>query len=414
MPRKLQTVHCFFAYLSSEEDHMQVRRCAHLLIEPRERLDFDLARVFAGGTGLSKVREWIALAAHRDGEHALTDAELAALGAVSPASWTERDALIVEHDEAVVDALLERGLLLSDQPAHATLREHDETVRGSNWRGPSAVLHRHTRWRGIDTLEAERRFADETDCKFLDRLGPPQPLVRERAAAAQRIALTPADDGALEDLVGTRVTCRNFDPGRPIAAKDFATILFRTFGARAQSNEPGIDVMKRACPSAGGLHPTEAYLLIQHVEGVVPGLYHYHPVEHALEPLRMLEVGAARDLALRLGAGQRHFMDAHVMIVYASRFHRTFWKYQNHAKAYRAVILDVGHLSQMLYLAATERGLAAFITAAVNEGDIEDAFGLDPMQEGVIAMGGFGHRAGAMTENEFDPLHRVWPQSATA
>lgn len=387
---------------------MQIRRCAHVLIEPRERLDFDLARVFAGGTGLARVREWVALAAHCDDEFVMSENDIAVLGEVSPESWTERDDLLATHDATIVDGLLERGLLVSDAPAHAALREHDETVRASNWRGPSAVVHRHTRWHGIDSVDAERRFANETDRKFLDRLGPPQPLVREHVAPAQRIALAPAAGSALEDVLTTRVTCRNFDTSKPIAAQDFATILYRTFAARALSDEPGIEVMKRACPSGGGLHPTEAYLLIQHVEGVAPGLYHYHPVDHALEPIRLLDADAARALALRLTAGQRHFMDAHAMVVYASRFRRTFWKYQNHAKIYRAVILDVGHLSQMLYLAASERGLAAFITAAVNEVDIETEFGLDPMLEGIIAIGGFGHRAATMTETEFDPRGVVW------
>lgn len=389
---------------------MKIRRCAHVLIEPRERLDFDLGRVFAGGTGLANVRELVAMAAHRDDEFVLNADEIAVLGEVSPESWIERDELIAAHDATIVDGLLERGLLVSDAPAQAALREHDETVRAGNWRGPSAVVHRHTRWHGIDSVEAERRFASETDRTFLDRLGPPQPLVRERVAAADRIALVPAAGSALEDLITTRVTCRNFDASKPIAAQDFATILYRTFGARAISDEPGIEVMKRACPSGGGLHPTEAYLLIQHVEGVAPGLYHYHPVDHALEPIRMLDPAAARALALHLTAGQRHFMDAHVMIVYASRFRRTLWKYQNHAKIYRAVILDVGHLSQMLYLAACESGLAAFITAAVNEVDIEAEFGLDPMQEGVLAIGGFGHRAATLTEGEFDPHGVVWDE----
>ena len=93
----------------------------------------------------------------------------------------------------------------------------------------------------------------------------------------------------------------------------------------------------------------------------------------------------------------------------ASRFERNFWKYRNHAKAYRATILDVGHLSQTLYLAATELGLAAFITAAINEGDIEDAFGLDPMQQGVMSVSGFGHRGVERNDIEFDPLNAVWP-----
>ena len=104
-------------------------------------------------------------------------------------------------------------------------------------------------------------------------------------------------------------------------------------------------------------------------------------------------------------------MKAHVIIILASRFRRTFWKYRNHAKAYRAIILDAGHLSQTLYLAAAERGLAAFITAAVNERDIEEIFGLDPMLEGVLAVSGFGWRGELVDEVEFDPLGSVWPRS---
>jgi SagB-type dehydrogenase family enzyme len=98
-----------------------------------------------------------------------------------------------------------------------------------------------------------------------------------------------------------------------------------------------------------------------------------------------------------------------VFVIPVARFRRNFWKYRNHAKAYRALVLDVGHLSQTLYLAATELGLAAFITAAINEVDIETAFGLDPLEEGPLAVCGFGHRASERSEVELDPLHAVWP-----
>ncbi|HEY0178278.1 MAG TPA: putative peptide maturation dehydrogenase [Dokdonella sp.] len=390
---------------------MQVRRCTHLVVEPRERLEFDLALLFAGGTGLTKRREWIALAAHVDDEIVVDDADLAALGAASAEDWHERDALAAAHGEAVVERLLRAGLLISDDAGGAVLRERDEAVRAGHWRGLSAVLHRHTRWHGVDTLEAERRFATESDRKFLDRLGPPPPLVHERSPRERRVALAAAPPSALETLVRLRVTCRNFDASAPVVAADFAAVLYRAFAARAVSGEPGIDVMKRACPSGGGLHPTEAYLLVQHVDGVAPGLYHYHPIEHALEPMRALDADEARALAQRLVAGQRHFVDAHAIVVYASRFPRAFWKYRSHAKIYRATILDVGHLSQMLYLAATECGLAAFVTAAINEVDVERELGLDPMHEGVIAIGGFGPRAATMTESEFDPLGAAWPAS---
>ncbi|SFN29014.1 putative peptide maturation dehydrogenase [Dokdonella immobilis] len=388
---------------------MQVRRCAVVFVEPRERLDFDLARLVSGGTGVETVLEWIALAAHLDDELLLCADEMQALGTMSPEKWVDLDSIADPAHLRVLQGLLGKGLLISDAGAQGDVRRRDEDVRASHWRGISAALHRHTRWRGIDTLEAEQRFGRESDRPFLDRLGAPEAPVRERVEPGRRIALGKAADSGLEALIRQRVTCRNWDTTRPLSTEDFATTLYRTFGARATSDEPGITVMKRAVPSAGGLHPTEAYLLVQNVEGVRPGLYHYHPIDHALEPLAEVAPEDSEALALRLVAGQRHFMKAHVVIVLASRFRRTFWKYRNHAKAYRAVILDAGHLSQTLYLAAAERGLAAFITAAVNERDIEEIFGLDPMLEGVLAVSGFGWRGEFVDEVEFDPLGSVWP-----
>jgi SagB-type dehydrogenase family enzyme len=97
-------------------------------------------------------------------------------------------------------------------------------------------------------------------------------------------------------------------------------------------------------------------------------------------------------------------------VVLAPRFGRNFWKYRDHAKAYRVVVLDAGHLSQTLQLAATEQGLGAFVTAAINEVDIEQAFGLDPRVEGPLAVCGLGVRAKTMAKSELDPNGRVWPR----
>ncbi len=388
---------------------MQVRRCAHVFIEPRESLGFDLARLLAGDTGLVHEREWVALAAHVDKEIIVDDAQLALLGRISADQWQPVDDLRAVHGAAAVDALLACGLLVADDGTDADARACDDVARTGHWLPLSLVHHRHTRWSGIDTLEAERRFGRETDRSLLEHLGAPEPPVRERTGADARIALAQPAATPLESLVQARVTCRNWDRARTLAADDFAAVMYRAFAARAVSDQPGIRVMKRAVPSAGGLHPTAAYLLVQNVDGVAPGFYHYHPIEHALEPLRGLTAADAAALALRLVAGQRHFMDAHVVVILASRFARTFWKYRRHAKSYRAVILDAGHLSQMLYLAATERGLAAFITAAVNERDIEQALDLDPLHEGVIAVCGFGWRGSTVDEVEFDPLGAVWP-----
>jgi putative peptide maturation dehydrogenase len=380
---------------------MRVRRCSTLLIEPREVRGVDLAGVLAGGTGWSSAIQWIALTAHRDDEIILDDAMLRVLGKVSPRRWSARHELERQSSVEVIDRLLAHELLVPDGSVA------DEALRESHWVGLSAIAHRHLRWRHVDSSAIDRSMP------LLEQLGEPPPPTRERVEAAKRLPLpAPAvQPHALESLVEQRTTCRNFDPLRHLDAGLLSTVLFRVYGARKVAVISDIAVLKKAAPSAGGLHPVEAYVLIRRVDGFQPGLYHYHPIDNALEPITELADADAADLALRFVACQHWFADAPVQVILAARFRRNFWKYRGHAKAYRAVVLDAGHLSQMQYLAATELGLAAFITAAVNEGDIEDAFGLDPMEEGILAVTGFGYRAGTMDHLEFDPLHAVWPAS---
>jgi SagB-type dehydrogenase family enzyme len=107
-------------------------------------------------------------------------------------------------------------------------------------------------------------------------------------------------------------------------------------------------------------------------------------------------------------AQQHWFADAHVVVLLSPRFDRTFWKYRHHAKGYRVVALEGGHLSQTLYLSATEAGLGAFITGAINEVELEQAFGLDPIHQGALAICGFGWRGPVMETAELDPAERVW------
>ena len=386
---------------------MRLRRCAIVHLEPRERLVFDLALLGDGGNGLRNVIEWIALAPHLDDEVTLSADAAQTLGAMSPGEWRELDELHAAHPPAAIDALRVAGLLVTENSAEAA---RDERVRATHWRGTSAVMHYASRWRGVDTKDAEQRFTELSEGSLLDALGAAPPPVRERSAAGQRQSLMRPQSSALDALLTRRVTCRNFDTAQALTLEQFSTVLFRAFGARAVHDyAPGVQLLKKGVPSAGGLHATECYLLVQRIDGIAPGLYHYHPIDHALEPIRSLSVDEAAALASRFVAGQQYFISAPVLVMPTSRFERNFWKYRNHAKAYRALILDVGHLSQTLYLAATELDLAAFVTAAINEVDIEQAFGLDPLEEGPLAVCGFGYRGAERNEVEFDPSHAIWP-----
>jgi len=385
---------------------MRVRRCAVVHLEPREQLVFDLEWLGDGGNGLRDVLDWVALVPPAHEPIVLGAEEVVALGEFSPSRWQARDDVTACTRE-VVDALLAKGLLVAQGSAAAA---RDEQLRASRWRAASAATHYASRWSGIDAHEALRRVS-EIDGDLLSKLGPPEPVVREHVPQAARMRLPAAAHSSLEELLARRVTCRNFDGARALSLEQFATVLYRAWGARTVHDyAAGVPLLKKGVPSAGGLHSTEAYLLVQRVEGLAPGLYHYHPIEHALEPLRALSGEAAAAMARSFVAGQGYFADAHVQVIAVCRFRRTFWKYRNHAKAYRAITLDIGHLSQAQYLAATELGLGAFVTAAINEVDIEQALALDPLEEGPLAVSGFGIRAAQRREIEWDPLHAVWPR----
>jgi putative peptide maturation dehydrogenase len=268
---------------------------------------------------------------------------------------------------------------------------------------------------------------------LLRQQGLPPPPVEPSNATEAHVALPRIERDDFDALLDTRATCRNYDPEAHVPLATFSQLMARVFGARGVGHPgPGFDVYKRTSPSGGSLHPVECFLIVQRVEGIAPGLYQYRIDTHALEPVvaaivppqpgdagtqplgdrapRAWTAGELQAFARIAVAGQHWFADAPVLCVLAPRFHRNFWKYRNHAKAYRVCVLDAGHLSQTLQLCATHAGLGPFVTGAINEVDLERAFGFTGYRQSPLVVCGFGKRAATLTTSEFDPNRRVWPR----
>ena len=382
---------------------MRIRRCSVLLLEPREDGTFDLASLLAGGDGLRRTTRWIALAAHLGEEIEVDEAARTLLGMLSPTRWSDsRD--LDPALRAPLRRLLAAGLVIGASRVHAAHRARDERLRDSHWHPLAATLHAFTRWRDVDAMRSLEDSGLTTARALCETLGAPPPAAAARADAVGRVALPRTPPTDFDALLARRATCRNVDTARglPLPAC--------VFGAQAQVRI-GADAVfvKKHSPSGGGLHPVEAYLLVQRVDGLAPGLYRYDPLAHALDALPWEgDAATLRAFALRAVAGQAWFADAPVLALLAPRYARAFWKYRRHPKAWRVVALEAGHLSQTLYLAATEAGLGAFVTGAINEIAREEAFGLDPACEGVLAVCGFGWRAAVQEAPEFDPAGAVW------
>jgi putative peptide maturation dehydrogenase len=386
---------------------MRIRRCKVLYLEPREDVEFDLEILLAGGNGMRRKRRWLALAPHLGEEIEVDAAERKLLGALSPEEWSD-SRLLSENENVALKRLSKVGLVIGDGKRHATIRARDEAMRNVHWHPLAATLHAFTRWEHADAVQAMQDTGTETAGELREVLGAPPVEALDRGDNQDRIALPRTARTDFDHLLARRATCRNFDAERPLPYALFAQLIERVFSAQSQVRVSDDTVfLKKTSPSGGGLHPVEAYLIVQNVEGLAPGLYHYHATSHALEPLPLPEQ-PLYDLAMQAVAQQHWFANAHVMLLMAPRYDRSFWKYRNHAKAYRAVTLEAGHLSQTLYLSATEAGLGAYITCAINEVPLEQAFGLDPISNGALAICGFGWRGEEMVTMELDPAGEVW------
>jgi putative peptide maturation dehydrogenase len=387
---------------------MQCRRCNRLLLDLREVPEFRLDLLMQGGTGLAFVAKTVAMAPHLGIEVELEADEARALSQLRPHHEQPREALAEQYGAAVIDRLLETGLLLGDHLEHAELRARDDAFLQVDWWTPAAVAHSFGRWSAVDAQVDVDRDNPGGTAKLIHDQGPPPPETLKLRPRESWQALPAPKKTAFDELLAGRTTCRNFDPEFRLPLNDASAILHRVFGAQAQHElAPGAIALKKNSPSGGGLHPVEAFVLAQRVDGLAPGLYHYHSTAHALEPLRTMSGEEAAALAQQLVAGQTWFANAPLLVLMAARFQRNFWKYRNHSKAWRVIQLDAGHLSQNFYLSATEFGYGAFITGAINDDVAERAFELDGISIGALAVCGLGRRAAELTTVELDPLGKA-------
>ncbi|WP_431477906.1 SagB/ThcOx family dehydrogenase [Massilia eburnea] len=190
--------------------------------------------------------------------------------------------------------------------------------------------------------------------------------------AAPHIALPRAlpDDTAARNL---GAMLRGAAPAAPARALDLAAVgqlLHLTAGVTARRGGLAL----RAAPSSGALFPAELYLLVRRVDGVPPGLYHFDPERHRLAWLGGPPAG-------------KPAVDADLLMVVSAVFQRTGYKYRD--RAYRYVAADLGHLLENARLAGHYVGAQVALLEQFDEVTLESLFGLDGLQEGVIAAASF-------------------------
>jgi SagB-type dehydrogenase family enzyme len=275
---------------------------------------------------------------------------------------------------------------------HSLLQRHDrkapigekELRDWSEWNPAAGFFHLATK-----NVPFERDAAKEF--RGLIRLAKSKPIPRpiKRFPAATRVRLPAADVASdFPRILLARRTWRRFSK-RAAGLPLLGSLLGLTWGVRRWIEIPNIgSVAVKTSPSGGALHPIEAYVLARNVDGLRSGLYHYNAADHCLERLHR---GANSRQITDYLANQYWYGGAAFVVFMTAVFARTRWKY-NYARAYRAVLIEAGHLCQTFCLTATWLGAAPFCTMAFADSKIETALGVDGISESVLYVAGAGVR----------------------
>lgn len=202
----------------------------------------------------------------------------------------------------------------------------------------------------------------------------------KRHRGVPTITLPPASrtDATLASALSERRSDRRYGPGS-ISMADLATLLGASYGVTGALGDGSQAI--RTAPSGGALYPLELYVAAERVDTLDAALYHYDPLRHQLEQLRLIDF-----------AGQLQGVTPYPEVVCASAavvvittmFWRSRFKYG--ARAYRFALIEAGHVAQNFLLTATALGLASVPLGGFYDREVDALVDADGLNEASLYL----------------------------
>jgi len=212
-----------------------------------------------------------------------------------------------------------------------------------------------------------------------------QPSVFKPYPVAQTLALPPPNlnkpDQTGEVIERQKRNPTAFQPGQ-MTAEDLSSILMLINGVTGTLEYPDVKYTLRSAPSAGALYPAITYVLVNTVEGIDPGLYHYDVQNHQLH-----RINSAPGLTekLRAAVPMPVLLDnANVVFIYTANYYRSSWKYGK--RAYRYILLDTGHVAKNALLGAETFGYQGNPIGCFDDQRINTLLQIDDNEEGALLL----------------------------
>jgi SagB-type dehydrogenase family enzyme len=234
----------------------------------------------------------------------------------------------------------------------------------------------------LDPLELVMRYHQETkhhlfryarSLGYMDWANQPDPFRRYEGSPLITLPLLKPDDAPISPLYEDLYR-RGATASAPVTIRSLSRFFEYSLAISAWKQAGDVRWALRTNPSSGNLHPTEGYLVIDRVPGVLPlpGLYHYTAKEHALE-LRA-ELPKESFTSLMQGFPPHAFL-----VGVASVNWRETWKYGE--RAFRYCQHDAGHAIGSARIAAQTLGWRMLLLEGLADDTVAAMLGLDRSED---------------------------------
>ena len=253
----------------------------------------------------------------------------------------------------LTESCIELGALVSEDSDEAEIEDEFSTKWA--WGLPAALYHFSVQGNPSLTLEEGemRQVAMAESCGLPELF-----LKHDRKSPRISLADSSGNSALMSSMARRRSNREAAD--QSIQLQNIADIIYSGMGITGFTKNSVVELPLSMTPSGGARNPYEAFVIARKVDGLDPGVYHYSAFEHSLK-----RIGEAKH-ELSDYVGSQDWADSmSCVIVLAAYFERTMWKYDD-PNAYRVVLIEAGHIGQNMLLTATELGMAACPTAALD------------------------------------------------
>jgi len=170
------------------------------------------------------------------------------------------------------------------------------------------------------------------------------------------------------------------------ASLELGELAFLLWAAQGITAKMG-DHFLRTSPSAGALYPIETYVVVESIEGLQAGLYHFDVENFQLE--RLSQEVKGKDAA-HVCLDQDFVAQAGLTFFWTAVLRRSMAKYGE--RGFRYLFLDAGHICQNALLAAEAIGCGGCPIAAFYDQEANSLLGVDGKNEAVIYAASIGRK----------------------